>query len=40
MDLSEKGFDIGTTNSPVTPVYMKGDLAGSNQYGNGYERKL
>jgi glycine C-acetyltransferase len=24
--LKEKGFDIGTTNSPVTPVYMKGDL--------------
>ena len=24
--LREKGFDIGTTNSPVTPVYMKGDL--------------
>jgi glycine C-acetyltransferase len=24
--LIEKGFDIGTTNSPVTPVYMKGDL--------------
>ena len=24
--LKEKGFDIGTTNSPVTPVYMKGTL--------------
>jgi glycine C-acetyltransferase len=24
--LREKGFDIGSTNSPVTPVYMKGDL--------------
>lgn len=24
--LKEKGFDIGQTNSPVTPVYMKGDL--------------
>ncbi len=24
--LREKGFDIGTTNSPVTPVIMKGDL--------------
>lgn len=24
--LRDKGFDIGTTNSPVTPVYMKGDL--------------
>ena len=24
--LREKGFDIGNTNSPVTPVYMKGDL--------------
>ena len=24
--LRQKGFDIGTTNSPVTPVYMKGDL--------------
>lgn len=24
--LKEKGFDIGSTNSPVTPVYMKGDL--------------
>src|SRR5664279_1639250 len=24
--LNEKGFDIGTTNSPVTPVYMKGDV--------------
>lgn len=25
--LREKGFDIGTTNSPVTPVYMKGNIA-------------
>ncbi len=24
--LRDKGFDIGTTNSPVTPVIMKGDL--------------
>lgn len=24
--LREKGFDIGTTNSPVTPIFMKGDL--------------
>ncbi|MEO8413916.1 MAG: aminotransferase class I/II-fold pyridoxal phosphate-dependent enzyme [Ginsengibacter sp.] len=24
--LKGKGFDIGSTNSPVTPVYMKGDL--------------
>lgn len=24
--LRERGFDIGHTNSPVTPVYMKGDL--------------
>lgn len=24
--LKNKGFDIGTTNSPVTPVFMKGDL--------------
>jgi glycine C-acetyltransferase len=24
--LRENGFDIGTTNSPVTPVYMKGDV--------------
>ena len=24
--LRDKGFDIGTTNSPVTPIYMKGDL--------------
>jgi glycine C-acetyltransferase len=24
--LREKGFDIGTTNSPVTPIYMKGDV--------------
>ncbi len=25
--LIEKGFDIGTTDSPVTPVYLKGDLS-------------
>ncbi|MEO6818283.1 MAG: aminotransferase class I/II-fold pyridoxal phosphate-dependent enzyme [Ginsengibacter sp.] len=24
--LKERGFDIGTTNSPVTPIFMKGDL--------------
>ena len=24
--LKERGFDIGASNSPVTPVYMKGDL--------------
>jgi glycine C-acetyltransferase len=24
--LREKGFDIGATNSPVTPIYMKGGL--------------
>jgi glycine C-acetyltransferase len=24
--LRQKGFNIGTTNSPVTPVFMKGDL--------------
>ncbi|MCB9046601.1 MAG: aminotransferase class I/II-fold pyridoxal phosphate-dependent enzyme [Chitinophagales bacterium] len=24
--LREKGFDIGTTNSPVTPVFLHGDL--------------
>ncbi|CAN5236180.1 aminotransferase class I/II-fold pyridoxal phosphate-dependent enzyme [soil metagenome] len=24
--LRDKGFDIGTTNSPVTPVFMKGEL--------------
>jgi glycine C-acetyltransferase len=24
--LRDKGFDIGSTNSPVTPVFMKGDL--------------
>lgn len=24
--LRERGFDIGNTNSPVTPVYLKGDL--------------
>jgi glycine C-acetyltransferase len=24
--LKERGFDIGHTNSPVTPIYMKGDV--------------
>ena len=24
--LKERGFDIGKTNSPVTPVFMKGDV--------------
>jgi glycine C-acetyltransferase len=24
--LKQRGFDIGNTNSPVTPVYMKGDV--------------
>lgn len=24
--LKARGFDIGTTNSPVTPIYMKGEL--------------
>ena len=24
--LRERGFDIGKTNSPVTPIYMKGDV--------------
>jgi glycine C-acetyltransferase len=24
--LIERGFDIGATNSPVTPIYMKGDV--------------
>jgi glycine C-acetyltransferase len=24
--LRERGFDIGNTNSPVTPIYMKGDV--------------
>ena len=24
--LKERGFDIGVTNTPVTPVFMKGDL--------------
>jgi glycine C-acetyltransferase len=24
--LKERGFDIGSTNSPVTPIYMKGDV--------------
>lgn len=25
--LKERGFDIGTTNTPVTPVYMKGSVS-------------
>ena len=29
--LKEKGFDIGNTNSPVTPVYMKGELPEATQ---------
>jgi glycine C-acetyltransferase len=29
--LKEKGFDIGNTNSPVTPVYMKGDVPEATQ---------
>jgi glycine C-acetyltransferase len=24
--LKDRGFDIGSTNSPVTPIYMKGDV--------------
>jgi glycine C-acetyltransferase len=24
--LKDRGFDIGNTNSPVTPIYMKGDV--------------
>lgn len=24
--LKQRGFDIGNTNSPVTPIYMKGDV--------------
>ncbi len=29
--LKERGFDIGHTNSPVTPVYMKGDVPEATQ---------
>lgn len=29
--LKERGFDIGKTNSPVTPVYMKGDVPEATQ---------
>lgn len=29
--LKEKGFDIGHTNSPVTPIYMKGDVPEATQ---------
>jgi glycine C-acetyltransferase len=29
--LKDKGFDIGKTNSPVTPVFLKGDLAEGTQ---------
>ena len=29
--LKEKGFDIGDTNSPVTPIYMKGDVPEATQ---------
>ncbi|RYY50836.1 MAG: aminotransferase class I/II-fold pyridoxal phosphate-dependent enzyme [Chitinophagaceae bacterium] len=29
--LKERGFDIGNTNSPVTPVYMKGDVPEATQ---------
>lgn len=29
--LKERGFDIGHTNSPVTPVYMKGELPEATQ---------
>jgi glycine C-acetyltransferase len=29
--LKAKGFDIGNTNSPVTPVFLKGDLAEGTQ---------
>ena len=24
--LKERGFDIGSTNSPVTPIYLQGDI--------------
>jgi glycine C-acetyltransferase len=29
--LIERGFDIGNTNSPVTPIYMKGDVPEATQ---------
>ena len=29
--LTEAGFDIGITNSPVTPVYMKGSVEEATQ---------
>jgi glycine C-acetyltransferase len=29
--LKERGFDIGNTNSPVTPVFMKGDVPEATQ---------
>jgi glycine C-acetyltransferase len=29
--LRERGFDIGNTNSPVTPVFMKGDVPEATQ---------
>jgi glycine C-acetyltransferase len=29
--LKERGFDIGHTNSPVTPIYMKGDVPEATQ---------
>ena len=29
--LKERGFDIGRTNSPVTPIYMKGDVPEATQ---------
>ena len=29
--LKEKGFDIGHTNSPVTPIYLKGELPEATQ---------
>ena len=29
--LKERGFDIGETNSPVTPIYMKGDVPEATQ---------
>ena len=29
--LKERGFDIGKTNSPVTPIYMKGDAPEATQ---------
>ena len=29
--LRERGFDIGDTNSPVTPIFMKGDVPEATQ---------